>query len=133
MPRDRLIQSWSSTPSQLRKVTAGQNTGHPITSQITSSNTRQSQCSRYMLLYSFRKYCNNNNSKKDELRKRRKKKPTNQPTNKQTVESLAVGRGGGTYVKLLLKRGNFDSYWFTADGTFISVTAVPYTAEVSRV
>ena len=54
---DRLIQSWSSTPSQLRKVTAGQNTGHPITSQITSSNTRQSHCSRYMLLYSFRKYC----------------------------------------------------------------------------
>ena len=62
------------------------------------------------------------------------KQATNQQTNKkrnkrwkpwQQAEQIA-------HVKLLLKRENFDSCWFTADGTFISVSAVPYTAEVSR-
>ena len=58
------------------------------------------------------------------------KQATNQQTNKrwkpwQQAEQIA-------HVKLLLKRENFDRCWFTADGTFISVSAVPYTAEVSR-
>ena len=63
------------------------------------------------------------------------KQATNQQTKKkqtkkrwkpwQQAEQIA-------HVKLLLKRENFDSCWFTADGTFISVSAVPYTAEVSR-